>query len=278
MAIQTNFENICSQVPRIPNYATKRNIKRKPYEWEDTAFGSRVMWVPLKNIFPAPCQRETKQYRVQKIAENWVPQMYRGAVGYMERKNAFVVDAAHSTAAMKEIFSEDTLIPVTLITKSCASEMFSALNTQITKVANNDQYFSHLSWRREDAIYIHDVMESYGVTLVNLKTIKSDYTCGCPGALLEWYQRYGEEIWTDCIDKLMYCYDGELSSLYRTFMEGFFQFYIARSNERPRPSWSRVRRKTAGYVLAKAKTLGKSSGSIYTGVGVVLDQLDRVRK
>lgn len=269
------LQEVCQQEPNLPSFARIIHVVRQPWDVEKDEIGRTIMYVPSNKIKPAKCQRPQDIGFINKIDENFIAALYRNPVGYYERGHVHIVDCQHSTGAAKK---RTGLIPVVLVSKQCATDFFILLNSEIRKVTLNDKFNADLINKNSLALYMVDYLEGNGVTF-GLRGRKADdkYTV-VPGSIYKRLQKYGIETWTSIMGALLDCWDGEATSMEDTFQNGFFSFYLQKMENRNRPKWSKIKRKTAFYVQRRGAAINAelkaNSGGLKDGIRLALKELE----
>lgn len=262
------FEEICKQAPKLPKNARIIQLKRNAWDVELDEIGRMTMYVPIKKIKAASVQRPKDEGFVDKIASNFIAQMFRNPVGFYKSPNFHIVDCNHSVSALRKI-SPDVLVPCVVINEECAHHKFVLLNSEVRKVSLNDKFMADLKGKEPLALFMHEWLTSNGITYGLKGRRAADKHTVIPGSMYKRLQKFGP-LWKPVMEHLVAIYNGEPTSMEDTFQNGFFTFCITSWGKGRLINWNKIRENTAYYTQRRGAAINAelraNSGGLKDGI------------
>lgn len=148
--------------------------------------------IPIDNLVFSPYQRELKPSKVNKIANNFIPDIVGIALVSFRNGEFNCLDAQHRVMAMKKLGYKEILCQVlTGLTYEEECLRFNILNTGRTQLTANQVFHCRVEGKDPDAIALVEMFKKYRFEYNKHNGIKDDNLIGAIGQFVKMQKNYG---------------------------------------------------------------------------------------
>ena len=187
--------------------------------------------IPIKNLKFAPYQRELKMSKVNKIANNFMPDIV--GIGLVSFRNGefWCLDAQHRVMAMKKLgYSEVVCQVVTGLTYEEECRRFNVLNTGRTQLTANQVFHCRVEEKEEAAMALVNLFEKYRFEYNKNSGIKADNVIGAVSKFVKMQKMYGDNMVEKVLRVIRNAWYGDKDSLSSAIITGLSTFFAENEN------------------------------------------------
>lgn len=205
----------------------KKEIKRPEPKNLPTPF---LKLIPIKEIKFAPYQRELKAAKVNKIIDNFIPEIVGVALVSFRNGEYWCMDSQHRIKALEKMGYEDIwAMVVTDLTYEQECHRFNILNTGRTQLNSNQVFHCKVEEGDPIALSLVKLFAKYKYDYNKNGSIKDTNVIGSVSQFERIYKRYGVGTVERVLNVLRNAWCGEKESLASAIIAGIATFF----NEQP---------------------------------------------
>ena len=181
--------------------------------------------IPISKLKFGAYQRELKQSKVNKIANNFMPDVVGIALVSFRNGEFYCLDAQHRVMALDKLGYSDILCQV-LTGLSYEEEClrFNILNTGRTQLTANQVFHCRVEAREETALALVDIFHKYRFEYNKNSGIKGDNTIGAVSKFVKMQKAYGDGMVEQVVRILRRAWYGDKNSLSSAIITGLSTF------------------------------------------------------
>ncbi len=182
--------------------------------------------IPIDNLEFAPYQRELKQAKVNKIANNFIPDIVGVALVSFRGGKFYCLDAQHRVMAMKKLGYAEILCQVlTDLTYEEECVRFNVLNTGRTQLTANQVFHCRVEQKDVDAIALVELFKKYRFDYNKNAGNKSDNLIGAVSKFVKIQKIHGNAMVDRVLRTLRNAWMGDKHSLSSAIITGLSTFF-----------------------------------------------------
>lgn len=182
--------------------------------------------IPIANLKFAPYQRELKQSKVNKIANNFMPEIV--GIGLVSFRNGefWCLDAQHRVKAMEKIGYKEVICQViTGLTYEEECRRFNVLNTGRTQLTANQVFHCRVEEKDASAIALINMFKKYRFDYNKNNGIKADNVIGAVSKFVKMQKTYGDSMVERVLRIIRNAWYGDKNSLSSAIITGLSTFF-----------------------------------------------------
>lgn len=199
-------------------FKAKEDIKRLPEP--------ELKRIPIANLKFAPYQRELKMSKVNKIANNFMPDIV--GIGLVSFRNGdfWCLDAQHRVKAMEKNGYVEMLCQVlTGLTYEEECVRFNILNTGRTQLSANQIFHCRVESKEHQALSLVELFKKYRFDYNKNTGIKADNLIGAVSKFVKMQKAYGNTMVEKVLRVLRNAWYGDKNSLSSAIITGLSTFF-----------------------------------------------------
>ena len=183
--------------------------------------------IPIDNLEFAPYQRELKMSKVNKIANNFIPDIVGiGLVSFRGGK-FYCLDAQHRIMAMKKIGYKEVICQVlTGLTYEEECRRFNILNTGRTQLTANQVFHCRVEEKEASAIALVKLFKKYRFDYNKNSGTKADNLIGAVSKFVRIQKMYGDNMVETVLRVIRNSWYGDKNSLSSAIITGLSTFLV----------------------------------------------------
>lgn len=182
--------------------------------------------IPIDNLEFAPYQRELKMSKVNKIANNFIPDIVGiGLVSFRGGK-FYCLDAQHRIMAMKKVGYKEVICQVlTGLTYEEECRRFNILNTGRTQLTANQVFHCRVEEKEDAAIALVSLFKKYRFDYNKNSGTKTDNLIGAVSKFVAMQKKYGDNMVEKVLRVIRNAWYGDKDSLSSAIITGLSTFF-----------------------------------------------------
>ena len=182
--------------------------------------------IPIDNLEFAPYQRELKMSKVNKIANNFIPDIVGiGLVSFRGGK-FYCLDAQHRIMAMKKVGYKEVICQVlTGLTYEEECRRFNILNTGRTQLTANQVFHCRVEEKEDAAIALVNLFKKYRFEYNKNSGTKADNLIGAVSKFVTMQKKYGDNMVDKVLRVIRNAWYGDKDSLSSAIITGLSTFF-----------------------------------------------------
>ena len=215
--------------------------------------------VPIANLKFAPYQRELKQSKVNKIANNFIPDIV--GVGLVSFRNGefWCLDAQHRIKAMEKLgYTEVICQLLTGLTYEEECRRFNILNTGRTQLTANQVFHCRVEEKDEAAIALVNLFRKYRFDYNKNSGTKADNLIGAVSKFVKMQKVYGDNMVEKVLRVIRNAWYGDKNSLSSAIITGLSTFFAENINADEQTLVKALEKVVPSMLIASANTYVKA--------------------
>ena len=187
--------------------------------------------IPIANLEFAPYQRELKMSKVNKIANNFMPDIV--GIGLVSFRNGkfYCLDAQHRVKAMeKNGYAEMLCQVLTGLTYEEECIRFNVLNTGRTQLTANQVFHCRVESKEKAAVELVALFNKYRFDYNQSSSTKADNVIGAVSKFVKMQKMYGNEMVEKVLRTIRNAWYGDKDSLSSAIITGLSTFFVENEN------------------------------------------------
>lgn len=181
--------------------------------------------IPIENLKFAPYQRELKQSKVNKIANNFMPDIVGVALVSFRGGVFYCLDAQHRVMALKKLGYKEILCQVlTGLTYEEECLRFNILNTGRTQLTANQVFHCRVEGKDRAAIELVSLFKKYRFDYNKSAGTKGDNLIGAVSKFVKMQATYGNDMVEKVLRVIRNAWYGDKNSLSSAIITGLATF------------------------------------------------------
>ena len=183
--------------------------------------------IPIENLTFAPYQRELKQSKVNKIANNFMPDIVGIALVSFRGGKFYCLDAQHRVMALKKLGYTEILCQV-LTGLSYEEEClrFNVLNTGRTQLTANQVFHCRVEGKDKNAVELVSLFQKYRFDYNKSSGIKGNNLIGAVSKFVKMQENYGNDMVEKVLRIIRNAWYGDKDSLSSAIITGLATFLV----------------------------------------------------